>query len=293
VLDPGNHVITVASAGGGNDLNIVAAISQTSTAAGIQKEGPGRMTLATANSYTGTTTVNAGTLQVDGAQSQSTVQINGGTLQGIGSVGPIFATSASATIAPGDSPGILTCGSFDASGGSGVLRVELNGTTPGSGYDQLNVVGSVNLNGVTLNASLNFPSATNDQFAIINNDDGVIPLNFADPITGTFTGLPQGKKLYIGKELFQISYTGGTGNDVVLSRLVTPPPPSLTIQKIAPVSVRLLWPTNDPPFSLQSTTNLQGSNWTAVFPLPVGLGTNNIVTNSITSSQLFYRLSNP
>ena len=140
--------------------------------------------------------------------------------------------------------------------------------------------------GITQSASLNYASSVNDQFVIINNDG-------SDAVTGAFNGLPQGKKLYIGNQLFQITYTGFTGNDVVLTRLVTPLPPSLIIQPVLPASVRLLWPTNDPPFSLQTATNLPSSNWAATLPLPVVLGTNSIVTNSITDKPRFYRLSNP
>jgi hypothetical protein len=181
----------------------------------------------------------------------------------------------------------LTCSNFNAGvSGPGTLQIELNGTTAGSGYDQLNVHGTVNLAGITLNTSLNYNSSVNDQYVIVNNDG-------TDAVTGTFNGLPQGKKLYIGGQLFQITYTGFTGNDVVLTRLVTPPPPTLVIQPVPPASVRLLWPTNDPPFSLQTATNLPASSWAAALPLPVVLGTNNIVTNSTAPTPAFYRLSNP
>ena len=189
-------------------------------------------------------------------------------------------------MAPGGSPGILTCSNFNAGGGSGTRQIELNGTTPGTGYDQLNVRGTVNLAGVTVSATLGFASSTNDQFTIINNDS-------SDAVVGTFSGLPQSKRLYIGHELFQIDYAGGSGNDVVLSRLVTPPPPTRTIQKVAPDSVRLLWPTNDPPFSLQTTTNLPATTWIAAFPQPVTIAANNVVTNDIRALARSYRLSSP
>src|SRR5262249_24759460 len=156
-------------------------------------------------------------------------------LQGVGTVGHIFMSGVSATLAPGDSPGILTCSNFDAGGGGGVLQVELNGITAGSVYDQLNVRGTVNLTGIALNAFLNFTSATNDQFVIINND-GI------DAVVGTFSGLPQNSRFYIGGELFTINYAGGDGNDVVLARLPTPPLPVLRIEQISPSAVRLLWP---------------------------------------------------
>jgi hypothetical protein len=95
--------------------------------------------------------------------------------------------------------------------------------------------------------------------------------------------------------LYQVNYEfgGKPGNDVALQGLDTPPPPRLTIQPVPPASVRLVWPTNDPPFSLQTTTNLPATNWLAALPLPAVIGTNNVVTNSTASAQQFYRLSNP
>ena len=255
--------------------------------AGIAKSGFGQMRLSANNSYKGATIINAGTLRVDGSQPRSQVLLDGGTLSGIGTVGLLYPAAGSAVVSPGASPGILTCSNFNAgASGPGTLQIELNGTTPGSGYDQLNVHGTVNLAGITLKASLNYSSSVNDQFVIINNDG-------TDAVTGTFTGLPQGQKLYIGSQLFQITYTGGTGNDAVLTRLVTPPPPTLAIQPIPPASVRLVWPTNNPPFSLQVCSNLTAASWAAASPLPVVIGSNNIVTNSTAGGQRFYRLSNP
>jgi hypothetical protein len=105
--------------------------------------------------------------------------------------------------------------------------------------------------------------------------------------------LPQNKRFYIGRELFQISYTGGTGNDVVLNRLIPPPPPTLTIQRVPPASVRLLWATNDPPFGLESNTNLSALGWISASPSPVINGTNNVLTNAISETRKFYRLINP
>jgi len=250
----------------------------------LNKYGLGHMRLSGNNTYLNQTRVYEGALQVDGTQSSSSVLVFGGTLQGIGTVGAVSLTASAAALAPGDSPGILTCGNFG--GGSGSLNVELNGTTAGSSYDQLNVLGSVNLSGMALNPTLGYASSVNDQFTIINNDG-------SDAVLGTFTGLPQGKKFYLGGELFQITYNGGSGNDVVLSRLITPPPPTLTIQSLAPTSVRLRWPINDPPFSLQTATNLTSGNWVAASPLPAVVGTNNVVTNAIVNASQFFRLSNP
>jgi hypothetical protein len=57
--------------------------------------------------------------------------------------------------------------------------------------------------------------------------------------------------------------------------------------------VRLIWPTNDPPFRLENTTNLTGAAWLATTPTPVVQGANNLVTNATSSTTQFYRLVNP
>ena len=255
--------------------------------AGFSKANLGRMRLGGNGAQKGSVRINGGTLQLDGSQPQSPIELNAGArLQGSGIVGHI-AVNGNSTIAPGGSPGILTCSNFNAFPGSGVLQVELNGTTPGSGHDQLNVRGTVNLNGITLGGSLGFASAVGNQFTVINNDG-------ADAITGTFTGLPQNANFHIGSEKFTITYTGGSGNDVVLRRLVTPPVPTLKIEPAPLALVRLLWPTSAVGFTLQFNTNLnETANWTAASPPPVVIGANHVVTNATTGQQRFYRLLSP
>jgi hypothetical protein len=66
-----------------------------------------------------------------------------------------------------------------------------------------------------------------------------------------------------------------------------------TIQSVRAASVRLIWPTKDPPFSLQTATNLVATNWLAALPLPTVIGSNNVVTNLASSLERFIRLSNP
>ena len=67
--------------------------------------------------------------------------------------------------------------------------------------------------------------------------------------------------------------------------------PVLTIQRIGPASVRLLWPTNNAAgFFLTSNTNLAINSWPAVSPPRVLLGTNYVVTNVVNSTRRFYRL---
>src|SRR5262249_2472257 len=112
----------------------------------------------------------------------------------------------------------------------------------------------------------------------------------SDAVVGTFIGLPQGTNLYIGGQKFSISYTGGDGNDVVLTRLVTPPLPRLSIQRVSRSSIAVSWPTNDPSFTLQSSTNLSANNWNPSPTAPVVVGGNFVVTNALAEPNKFYRL---
>jgi autotransporter-associated beta strand protein len=255
----------------------------------FNKRGTALMQLTGDNTYTGTTTISAGTLQIDGSQLLSLVSVGNGRLQGSGTVGEIDMSTSSAVVAPGASPGIFTSGNITPVGGNsarGSLEIELNGSTPGTGYDQLNVQGSVTLNSrISLNASLNFASWLSNSFTIISNDG-------TDPVVGTFNGLAEGATLAIGSEQFRISYTGGDGNDVVLTQITGLPLPTLSVERVPPGSVRLLWRTNNPTFRLQSNTNLTTTNWIAPSPPPAILGTNYVVTNAAAGAG-FYRLINP
>lgn len=303
-MDAGDHVINV----GGNSssglasavqLEISALLTSSLGGVNLQKTGPGILRLTADNTYSGPTIINAGVLQVDGSQPGSAISVlNGGQLAGHGRTGGInYLTTGmgSRVVAPGDapgrSPGILSCSGFNSAGAGGVLQVDLNGTAPGStGHDQLHAVGrfaSVRLDGVALDATLNFASAINDQFIIILND------GIRTAVIGEFTGLPEGAHFYIGGEQFAITYTGGDGNDVVLTRLPTPPRPALTIERVAPSAVRVFWPASFNDYSLQSTTNLSLANWTAAMPLPVVTGTNNVMTNATSPGSKFYRLFKP
>src|SRR5262249_9194653 len=78
-------------------------------------------------------------------------------------------------------------------------------------YSQASITGSVNLGGAALLATLSFNSAVSNQFIIIDNDG-------TDPVIGMFNGLPEGAIFMIGPSRFEITYQGGDGNDVVLTK---------------------------------------------------------------------------
>jgi autotransporter-associated beta strand protein len=189
---------------------------------GLAQSTTGTTTLSGANTYSGPTAVNGGTLLVNGSITSNVAVVSGGTLGGSGTINSAntLTINSGGHLAPGTSPGILNSGNISLTSGSN-FDVELNGTTVGTQYDQDNVTGAVSLGGATLNLALGFSPAVGNTFTIINND-------LADAVSGAFNGLPQGAVFtqttgsFTGT--FQISYQGGSGNDVVLKTVAVAAP---------------------------------------------------------------------
>ena len=189
---------------------------------GLVLRGGGRAEFLATNSYSGPTLVESATVVVQGSSRASDFSLLSATslLGGGGAVGAVAAPAGAIIpgLIPGPSAGLLAAGSV-AFSGSAQLQVELNGLAPGTGYDQLSVTGSVSLGGVPLRLAVGFTPEAGAVFTIMNNQG-------AAAVDGLFAGLPEGSLLITNGLKFRISYTGGDGNDVTLTRLV--PPTGLT-----------------------------------------------------------------
>lgn len=159
----------------------------------------------------GNYTQTSGTTSVDGAIDPfGSFTLQGGVLSGAGIIAAPLNASGNGVISPGSSLGMLTVNGNTSLASGSALSVDLNGLIAGNLYDQLKVTGTVNVTGATLLARMNFGGAVGNSFVVLDNDG-------SDAVVGTFAGLPQGSTFPVGEAVFSISYTGGTGNDIVLT----------------------------------------------------------------------------
>jgi autotransporter-associated beta strand protein len=211
LMSSGNFNVGTASS-----LTISSVISGASKS--ITKTGGGIATLTGANTYTGATTVAAGTLLVTNTSgsgtgsgtvsvSNSGTVLAGGTTNGAGGISGSVTINSGAAISPGTSgsgagtTAILNTGALTLNSGS-LFKVDFNSATVGTGYDRLAVTGAVAIGGSILNVTLGSGfTPTTQTFVIIVND-------LVDPVVGAFSPssvIPAG---YV----IDYVYDAGTGN---------------------------------------------------------------------------------
>ncbi len=162
---------------------------------------------------------------------------------------------------------------FITSGGTLAFGVSSN---IASSYGQIYVSGAVALNGT---ASVNwlggFTPAISNSFGLIHygSESGT----FAD-IT-----LPSG---YLGDGNY-----GATVFNLVITGLGTQTgQPILTIERVNASTVAVLWPASATNFGLQTATKLSPGSWSNVTSGIATVGTNYVLTNTVTGKGAFFRL---
>ena len=161
------------------------------------------------------------TLRVKGTQKDAGAGVpglytvaDGATRGGNGSTEADVTVLSGGKLAPGSSPGDLGTGDLLLSSGS-IFEVNIDGLTPGTLYDQVDVTGTVNLTGSLLDIILGFSPSYGNTFTIIDNDS-------TDAVVGTFSGKPEGSLFFDDGQQWKITYVGGSGNDVVLEAVPEP-----------------------------------------------------------------------
>jgi autotransporter-associated beta strand protein len=190
------------------------------TGGSLTKTGTGTLTLTGANTYTGTTTVSAGTLLVKNRHAGTgtgPVTVNAGTLGGTGTI------AGNVTVGTGSGPGaFLAPGIKPTTPATLTIQGALTFNADSTYAVNLNLTritaDTVVANGVTI--------ASNAQFSFIAGGNGTLPLGTvftlinntaATPIAGVFVNLPNGSTITAGSNRLQVNYQGGSGNDLTLT----------------------------------------------------------------------------
>jgi fibronectin-binding autotransporter adhesin len=231
---------------------------------GFTQSGLGVVSLSAINTYSGTTQILGGRLQVDpagGLSNTARVVINGGaaefkwnsssslaapitltqgTLSGTGAIGStVTADSLAATFSPGNSPGIMSFGASQTWNSFTYLWENNNflGTTAGTDFDQITIAGSLALTGSTGSYLLDITSLTSGNIA---GDVG----NFSDTnrswtiltTTGGISGFNAAHWTLSTTDFTSSPAATGSwsisnvGNDLVLNYvIVVPEPATLTL----------------------------------------------------------------
>jgi autotransporter-associated beta strand protein len=275
--DPGSIVSSVVNNSGTlifnrvEDLGYAGAINGSGA---VTKQAAGKLVLTGTHTYTGVTTVSAGTLLVNGTIGPSIVTVTGGTLGGNGLLkGPITIQSGG-RLAPGVSIGTLTVS--NSLNLSGVTIMELNAATHTS--DLVRGLTSVTYGGTLVLSNLAGAITASDTFKLFS----------ANIYRGTFAALTPANP---GADLAWNTNTLTTDGTL---RVVSTAPAGIT-NTISGSLLNLLWPADHIGWRLQAQTNSLSvglaSNWVDV---PNSRATNQMsFTIDVNAGCVFYRLVYP
>ena len=190
----GGNTYIFASAKNSTLTGIIGTTAGGTTNDSVTQAGTGILTLSGANNYTGTTTVSAGTLLINGNTSAATgaVNVTGGSLGGTGTIGGAVTLSSGARLSAGTVGGVgtLTLNNTATFNAGSILQVDL----AGGAADRLQITGALTIasgaqlvftglpDGISSYTLATFSSLTN---GTASQFTGMTPLGYQINYTGT------------------------------------------------------------------------------------------------------------
>lgn len=179
-VNASTSTLTIGSNGGSGSFGGIIANTNSggSGLVAITKTGAGIQTLTGTNTYSGSTTVNAGTLRINGNQSGATGAVNvaaSATIGGTGTLGGLLTVSTGGSVSPGETFGTLTASNGAIVAGTYACQID------GSSVDTLAVTGNLDITGATLAVAPSGAGATQSSYVIAT---------YTGTLTGTFNVSP-------------------------------------------------------------------------------------------------------
>lgn len=278
--------------GGGTSLTLGGIVGGTGS---LIKNGAYSLILSNANTYSGNTVVNGGTLSLIGKGSIATspnitiasgatlsapalVLVNGQTLQGNGSLSGSLTASPGTTVAPGGAPGILSIGGAAVLQGTTLLQLNKTAGTNG----MLTSAGSIIYGGTLALTNVSGAIAAGDMFKLFS----------APTYSGGFSNItPAIPGLNLAWD------TNGLNTGVVSVVAQTTPSPRFGVS-IGANRMVFIGSNGVPgwPYYILSSTNVGTplSNWTPLFSNSFdGYGNFSFTNNPGSNSQQFFILQLP
>lgn len=166
----------------------------------IVKSGTGTQVLNGNLSYSGSTTINGGILQLNATNPKTPITVaDGGTLQGTGATTGTLTVNEGGVLAPGTSVGTFSAGATTI---NGTYDCEVDGSIG----DRLNVTGALDISGATL--------AVNELSPML--EPSYVIATYTTDLTGPFasvTGLPSGVSVVYDTANKQILLVKAAGYD--------------------------------------------------------------------------------
>jgi autotransporter-associated beta strand protein len=191
-----------------------------SGAVSIVKLGAGTQILGGSNSYTGPTTVSAGTLRVNGVLGSGSLSVAASAwLMGTGTInGPV---TVNGTLSPGSSPGVITLGSLTLTDTSTTVIEVASAGTRGTAYDGVSILTASGLTyGGTMTLAFGGSAIANnttfDIFAFTGSSSGSLAaIESSGFYAGTWTPLGSGTyRLLAGDQT--LTFSQSTGDVIVV-----------------------------------------------------------------------------